>query len=255
MLYGLTVTFASIDWMMSLEPPWFSSIYGFMMVTGQFLAAMAFAILVTAWLARSAPWQQWRPRGSFTTWAICCWPLCMLWAYMAFSQFLIIWYGNLPEEIVWYVHRAQGGWNWVGMVLLVLHFALPFVLLLSRRTKRQVQRLTSVAALVLGMHLVDIYWLVMPAFFPERLHVHWLDVVTPVAMGGLWLAAFCWQLQRRSLLPAARATPAGGGTAWLSSTAIDDATACRPRNTGYQCPPDRPGRSQSCGTARRGVWR
>ena len=200
-LYGLTVTFAAVDWMMSLEPQWFSTIYGFLVVAGQLLVAQAFAILATAWLAQDEPYaavvspELWRDLGNLLL------AFVMLWAYMAFSQLLIIWSGDLPEEISWYLHRSHGGWNWVGVVLVALHFALPFCLLLSRRITRRAQFLTTVAAVIFCAHLVDIFWLVMPAFSPGRLRVHWLDLVAPVAVGGLWLAAFLWQLQRRSLLP------------------------------------------------------
>lgn len=200
-LYGLTVTVAAIDWLMSLEPLWFSSIYGFLVVSGQLLSAMAFAIVAVAWLARDEPYAAVASPGVLHDLGNLLLAFVMLWAYIAFSQFLVIWSGNLPEEIPWYLRRGQGGWGVVAWLLFVLHFALPFVLLLSRRTKRQVPRLAAVAALVLGMRLVEIDWLVMPAFFPGRLYVHWLDIVVPVAMGGLWLAVLIWQLQRRSLLP------------------------------------------------------
>jgi len=201
-LYGLTVTFAAVDWMMSLELPWFSTLYGFLVVSGQFAAAVAFAILVAVWLAPHEPLASivsaglWHDLGNLLL------AFVMLWAYMVFSQFLITWYGNLPEEMHWYLHRAHGGWDRVAWVLLGLHFALPFALLLSRQAKRRAPRLATVAAIVLAMQLVHLYWLVMPAFFPERLHVHWLDVMAPLGIGGLWCAAFLWQLQRRSLLPA-----------------------------------------------------
>jgi hypothetical protein len=200
-LYGLTMTFAAVDWMMSLEPQWFSTVYGFLVMTGQLLVAMAFAILTTSWLARDEPYasvaspELWRDLGNLLL------AFVMLWAYIAFAQLLITWSGDLPEEIPWYLHRAHGGWNWVGVVLVVLHFALPFCLLLSRRITRRAQFLAAVAAVLFCLHLVDVFWLVMPAFFPGRLRVHWLDLAAPIAVGGLWLAAFLWQLQRRSLLP------------------------------------------------------
>lgn len=200
-LYGLTVTFAAVDWLMSLEPQWFSTIYGFMVAIGQFLVAMAFAILATSWLARDEPVAAVASPEIFHDLGNLLLAFVLLWAYIAFAQLLIIWSTDLPEEIHWYLHRAHGGWHWVGMVLLVLHFALPFFLLLSRRIKRRVQLLTAVAAVVFCIHVVDVYWLVMPAFFPGQLHVHWLDLAVPIGLGGLWLAAFLWQLQRRSLLP------------------------------------------------------
>lgn len=200
-LYGFTMTFAAVDWLMSLEPQWFSTAYGLVVMTGQLLTAMAFAILTTAWLARDEPYASVASSELLHDLGNLLLAFVMLWAYIAFSQFLIIWSGDLPEENRWYLHRAYGGWNWVAVVLAVVHFALPFVLLLSRQITRRAQPLAMVAAVLFGIHLVDAFWLVMPAFFPGQLHVHWLDIVAPIAVGGLWLAAFLWQLQRRSLLP------------------------------------------------------
>lgn len=200
-VYGLTMTFAAVDWMMSLEPQWFSTIYGLSVMIGQLLVAMAFAILVTSWLAQDAPYasvtspELWHDLGNLLL------AFVMLWAYIAFAQLLIIWAGDLPEEIPWYLHRAHGGWQWIGAVLVGLHFTVPFFLLLSRRVTQRARLLATVAAVLFCIHLVDVFWLVMPAFCPGRLCVHWLDLVAPIAVGGLWLAAFLWQLQRRSLLP------------------------------------------------------
>jgi hypothetical protein len=125
----------------------------------------------------------------------------MIWAYISFSQFLIIWSANIPEEAVWYYHRSQGGWQWVGLALILFHFALPFLLLLSRRAKRQGQLLTGLAVFMIGMRLVDLFWLVVPAFHQTGLHLHWLDLAAPIAIGGIWLAVFAWLLSGKSLLP------------------------------------------------------
>jgi hypothetical protein len=200
-LYGLTATFAAVDWMMSLEPHWFSTIYGFLVVAGQFVAAMAFAIVITAWLADVEPFASVVSPGHFNDLGNLLLAFTMLWAYCAFSQFLIIWSGNLPEEIQWYLHRTAGGWDWFRLLLLLFHFAVPFFLLLSRGIKGRVRFLSWVAATLFVAHLLDVFWLVMPAFFPEQLHVHWLDIVAPLGVGGMWLAILMWQLKRRSLLP------------------------------------------------------
>ena len=200
-LYGLSMTFAAVDWMMSLEPSWFSTIYGLLVVAEQFLVAMAFAIVVTSWLAREEPYASVTPPMVFHDLGNLLLAFVLLWAYNAFAQLLIIWSGDLPEENSWYLHRASGGWNWVGLLLLVLHFALPFCMLLSRQTKRRMKVLTLVAAVIFCTHLVCRLWLEKPTFFPGHLRVHWLDIVAPMAIGGLWLAAFLWQLSGRSLLP------------------------------------------------------
>ena len=200
-LYVLTVSFAGFDWMMSLEPEWFSSIYGFMFMANNFLATMAFAIIGVVLLAQYAPLSNWVSANIYNDLGNFLLAFVAFWAYIAFSQFLIIWSGNLPEEITWYIARTQGGWQWLALALILFHFALPMVILLARWAKRQVRILTSVAAFILVLQLVAIFWLVMPAFYPFGFHLHWLDLVLPVAIGGLWLAFFSWQLKKKSLLP------------------------------------------------------
>ena len=201
MLYVLTVTFAAVDWMMSLEPHWYSTLYGVVVLAGQMLAALAFAIVLIAQLAEVPPVstvltpQHLHDLGNLLL------AFVMFWAYIAFSQFLIIWSGNLPEEVSWYMHRTQGGWEWLGGFVFLFHFGLPFVVLLSRMSKRRAQVLWRIAAGLLGMHLLELFWLVLPAFSPSALAIHWLDVGLPIGMGGLWVAVFVWQLRRRSLLP------------------------------------------------------
>ena len=201
MLYVLTVTFAAVDWVMSLEPHWYSTLYGVLILVGQMLAALALAIVLITHLAEAPPVstvltpQHLHDLGNLLL------AFVMLWAYIGFSQFLIIWAGNLPEEVPWYIHRTQGGWEWLGRFVLLLHFGLPFVVLLSRTSKRRAQVLGRLAAGLLMMHLLELFWLVLPAFSPSWLVIHWLDVGLPIGMGGLWMAVFVWQLQRRALLP------------------------------------------------------
>ncbi|MFQ5962462.1 MAG: hypothetical protein ACE5MG_13815, partial [Candidatus Methylomirabilales bacterium] len=125
----------------------------------------------------------------------------MFWAYMAFSQYIVIWSGNLPEEIPWYLHRTTGGWQWIALFLIIFHFAMPFLLLLSRITKRNVQMLSAVAGAVIVMRLVDLFWLVVPAFHHTGVTIHWMDLVAPVGVGGIWMWFFIWQLKGRPLLP------------------------------------------------------
>jgi hypothetical protein len=123
----------------------------------------------------------------------------MLWAYMMFSQLLIIWSGNLPEEISFYSIRSLGGWQWLGVTLAVFYFALPFVLLLSRDIKREPRRLRVVALAVVGMSFVHQFWMIAPVFSPGHFSLHWMDVAALVGVGGFWLAYFLWQLQARPL--------------------------------------------------------
>ncbi len=200
-LYGLTVSFAAIDWMMSLEPKWYSTIFGMMFMVSFGLAALAMAILATRFLetekplARVASPDRWHDLGNLLL------ALVMFWAYLSFSQFLLIWSENLTEEIPWYLHRIGGGWEWVAIALILFQFGLPFVLLLSRTTKRNSQILATVAGAILFMHWLDTIWMIAPSFYPAGFHLHWLDIAAPVAIGGLWLAAFIGHLEARSLLP------------------------------------------------------
>jgi hypothetical protein len=200
-IYGLTVTFASIDWVMSLEPRWYSTIYGMLFMVGQALAAMAFAITVLIWLSDRRPLLQsvkpahFQDLGSFLL------AFVMLWAYLEFSQFLIIWGGNLSDEIPWYIRRMQGVWGHVGLLLVVLSFALPFFLLLFRHVKRRTRSLLIVASLVLLLRLVDMYWMVLPAFGGGNARLTWMNVALPLGLGAIWFAYFIWQLQRMPILP------------------------------------------------------
>lgn len=201
LLYSLTVTFASIDWVMSLEPHWFSTIYGILFIGGQVLSAFAFVIPVLLLLADRPPMSEIVTPDRFQDLGKLLLAFIMLWAYFSFSQFLIIWAGNLPEETPWYINRLRGGWQWIGAAQIVLHFALPFAILLSRDLKRNARLLSLVAIGVVFMRFVDLYWLVTPAFSPGVLSVHWLDIVTLVGVGGVWLAFFVNQLKERPLLP------------------------------------------------------
>lgn len=200
-LWAFSTTFAFLDWLMSLEPLWFSTIYGVYFFGGTGLSALAVLILVSAWLQRGAPMSWALEKGHFHDWGKLLFAFVLLWSYFAVSQYLIIWSGNLPEEIEWYLHRTTHGWGWVASALVLFHFALPFALLLSRDLKKRPGRLAAVAAFLLLMRWVDHLWQIAPARHPEALTVHWLDLAAPLAVGGLWLAAFAWLLGRHPVLP------------------------------------------------------
>jgi hypothetical protein len=127
----------------------------------------------------------------------------LFWAYIAFVQYFIIWSGNIPEEVTWYLHRLRGGWEWIALALLVFHFIVPFALLLSSQVKRNPGTLAMVAGMVLVADLVHLWWLVAPTFFAGAFRIHWLDIVMPVALGALWLAALVGQLRQQRLVPVA----------------------------------------------------
>jgi hypothetical protein len=200
-LYGLTITFASFDWLMSIAPEWYSTIYGVIIIGGQGMSGIAFLILVIAWLSRRPPLNDiivadhFHDAGNLTL------AFVMLWAYFAFSQYLIIWAGNLPKEIAWYQHRLQTGWRAIGILLVLFHFAVPFLVLLSRRIKRQASTLARVAAAILVARVVDLFWLVAPEFHREGVSVSWLDVLLPLSLAAIWLGCFIWQLRGRAIFP------------------------------------------------------
>jgi hypothetical protein len=199
--YGLTITFASFDWLMSLEPHWFSTIYGVLIIGGQGLSAMAFLIIALVWLSRRAPLSDIVAPSHFHDLGNLMLAFVMLWAYFSFSQYLIIWSGNLPEEIAWYLHRLQTGWRFIGLALVVLHFVAPFCLLLSRRVKREAELIVIVAAGILIARVVDLFWLVAPEFHRQGVSVSWLDILLLLSLGAIWLGCFVWQLRGRAILP------------------------------------------------------
>jgi hypothetical protein len=200
--YGLTITFASFDWLMSLEPHWFSTMFGVLVMGGQALSAMAFAIVVLAWLARRDPFGELITANHFHDLGNLLMGFTMLWAYFGLSQYLIIWAANIPEETEWYLHRTGHGWQFLALALVVFHFAVPFLVLLHRVVKRNAAIVSKVAAVILFMRFVDLFWLSAPAFaHGGEPHIHWLDVLLPVSLGALWLGYFVYQLRGRALLP------------------------------------------------------
>ena len=200
-LFCLCGTFASIDWLMSLDSHWSSTIYGFYVVGGQVVSALSFVILVALFLAMRRPMSGVFRPVHFHDYGKLLLAFVVLWAYFAVSQLIIMYQGNIAEEVTWYRGRLLGGWLPVTVLLFALHFALPFLLLLSRDLKRNVRRLSIVAGLLLAMRWLDVYWLAAPAFSPDHPHMHWLDLVLPVALGGVWVALFARQLRKRPLLP------------------------------------------------------
>jgi hypothetical protein len=200
-LYVVLMTFASTDWVMSLDAHWFSTIFGFILVAGQGLAGFALVIVVLSMLTTTEPVATYLNKRHFLDLGKLLLAFVMLWAYFSFSQFLIIWSGNLPEEIPFFAERLRGGWQYVSTLLLLGHFALPFVLLLSRDLKRRPRLLAQVAIIVLVMRYVDVLWLVEPMFGHEGFPVHWMDVALPAGLVGVWFFLFVRHLRSRPLLP------------------------------------------------------
>ena len=201
-LWGLCVTFASIDWLMALDPHWYSTMYGVWLIGSVGLSAISFLILMSVWLWRREPMDGVLRPGHFHDWGKLMLAFTMLWAYFSFSQFLIMWAGNLPEEIIWYKRRVTGGWGVVAVVIVIFHFALPFLLLLSRDLKRRPRQLVFVAGLMLVMRLVDLFWQVEPGFAGRHVPaLYWMYAAAPLAIGGIWLWLFLGELKKRPLLP------------------------------------------------------
>ncbi|HTK28789.1 MAG TPA: hypothetical protein VL309_04525 [Vicinamibacterales bacterium] len=199
-VYGLTITFASFDWLMSLEPHWYSTIYGAIIIGGQGLAALAFLVAVLVWLGERPPLDAVVVPSHLHDLGNLMLAFTMLWAYFSFSQYLIIWAGNLPAEISWYQHRVSTSWWLVGTALMLFHFAVPFVVLLSRTVKRQAALIVKLAIFVLAARWLDLYWLIAPEFH-QGAWVSWLDLLLPAALGLVWLGCFTWQLRGRAILP------------------------------------------------------
>lgn len=204
-LYTVTISFAAIDWVMSIDPSWISTIYGLIFVAGELLSALAFAIVIERILFNYRPMSELlqpsfvHDHGKFLLTFI------MVWAYFSFSQWLIIWAGNLPEEITWYVRRLHNGWQYVGLFLVVFHFFVPFFILLSRPFKRDIKQLVWLASWMLIVRYIDLFWHI-EASFSERFTVTLADISIPFAMGGIWIAYFCHNLSSRPLVPAYDAT-------------------------------------------------
>ena len=200
-LYAFTISFAAIDWIMSLDPSWISTIFGLVILIGEVLSAMCFAVVVERILFNYKPMSE-MLRPDFVhdhgKWML---TFVMVWAYFNYSQWLIIWAGNLPSEITYYVRRLNGGWGYVGLMVVIFHFAVPFAILLSRPFKRNIRKLVWLAAWLLLMRYVDLFWIVEPNFSRAFLLTP-EDVIVPVAIGGFWLAYFFHNLGALPLLPA-----------------------------------------------------
>jgi hypothetical protein len=200
-LYVFTMSFAAIDWVMSITPHWASTIYGFLFVVGQLISSMSLIICIVVLLSRTQPFdhilqaRHLHALGKFLL------AFVMLWAYFGFSQLLIIWAGNQPEEITFYRSRLYGGWGVVAVIVLVFHFFVPFFLLLSRNLKRNPNLLPKVAIWLIIMRGVDLFWMTRPEFSKDHVVLSILDVLLPVGLVGIWLFLFIANLKQRPLLP------------------------------------------------------
>jgi hypothetical protein len=207
-IMALVVTFASIDWVMTLDKHWYSTIWGLLYLIGWALAAFSFVVALMANLIDKEPFNRILGKKHFHDIGKLMLALVMVWTYFNLSQFLIIYSGNLPEETPWYLSRMNGGWQYLGLILIFFHFAFPFLILLSRDIKRNSKWLSMMAIFILVIRLVDIYYHIGPQPFQGQERgigffqtLSWMDIVAPIAIGGLWLAYFFYELKKRPLLP------------------------------------------------------
>ena len=195
------ITVAAIDWVMSLEPHWFSTIYGFLYIVIFLLAGYSFGVVVLRRLAENEPLKNALEPSRYLDVGNLILVFTLLWAYLSFSQFLIIWAGNLKQEIPYYTSRAFGAWGVIGGLLLFLHFFVAFFCLLMRSIKRRLPRLAKVAAWQFCLTLLDLYWQIAPAYEKSP---SWSDfgiLFAAIGLGGIWVGVFCLQLKRFPLLP------------------------------------------------------
>ena len=199
-LYGFTISFAAIDWVMSLDPSWISTIFGLVVLIGEVLSAMCFAVVVERILFNYKPMSEMLSPDfvhDHGKWML---TFVMVWAYFNYSQWLIIWAGNLPSEITYYMRRLNGGWGYVGLFIVIFHFAIPFGTLLSRPFKRNIRKLVWLAVWLIMMRYLDLFWIIEPNF-STTFQVTVADIVVPIAIGGFWLAYFFRNLGSLPLLP------------------------------------------------------
>ena len=189
-LFGITVHFAAFDWSMSLEPEWYSTMYGFLFIASQAPAVLALLILSALGLNRKEAVSRLVAPANLNDLGNLLLAFVLIWVYVSFMQFLIIWSGNLPEETSWYLHRTAGGWKWLAGLLALFQFAAPFFLLLFRTFKRNARALAWLSAGLLATHVAHVYWLVVPAFHPRGLAWHWQDPASLAAVGGFWAWIF-----------------------------------------------------------------
>jgi hypothetical protein len=199
--YAITVNFAAFDWIMTLDPHWFSTIFGIYFFAGCSVAVFAVLPIMTVLLQRYGLLMREITTEHYHEFGKLLFGFTFFWAYIAFSQYLLIWYANIPEETIWYLHRQHGGWQFVGWVLVVGHFVLPFLGLMSRSVRRNRKLLVAWAVFMLGMHWVDLLWMIMPQALPEVSGVGLVELLCLVGTGALWAAGLLRHASGTQLVP------------------------------------------------------
>lgn len=203
LLFAPTITFAAFDWLMSMDPHWYSTIFGVYAFGGTFFGALGLITVICLWLRRGGILKDVITVEHYHDLGKLMFGFTVFWSYIAFSQYFLIWYGNVPEETVWYLHRWEGNWKTISLVLLFGHFMLPFVALIFRNTKRNLALMTFFALWFMLMHWIDLYWLVYPTF-PVMKHgfsISWMEAATVIGLGGVFLGMFWRRLRSQALVP------------------------------------------------------
>lgn len=198
---AITQTFAAVDWIMSLDPNWYSTIFGVYWFAGSFVSVFALLTLMAVLLRRAGPMADVVGAEHFHDLGKLLFAFTVFWAYIGFSQYFLIWYGNIPEETIFFRHRLEGSWTALSLLLAGGHFIVPFFFFMPRTIKRKPALLAAGATWMLAMHLVDVYWLVMPALHPKGVAISLLDVAAFLAVGGWFVAALSWMMLGSPLVP------------------------------------------------------
>jgi len=200
-LVSLTITFLSFDLLMSLDPHWFSTIYGVYYFSGCLVGFLALLAVLSILLQQKGVMEHVITTEHYHDIGKFLFGFIFFWAYIAFSQYMLIWYANIPEESLWIVHRQHGAWKWIALILIFGHFVIPFVALLSRYPKRRKTILAGWAIWMIVMHWIDLYWLIMPEFSHDRIPIHIVDIACLLGLGALYGAGLLWTARDCSLLP------------------------------------------------------
>jgi hypothetical protein len=200
-LFMFSTSWAWIDWVQSLEPAWYSTMHPWIYTIGQVLLTYAFVIAVLILLSNRKPFSDVLSFQHFNDLGNLLLCFTMVWTYTSIGQFIIVWHENLPDEIPWYIRRFSGGWGYLGFIISITHFFIPFFLLLMRFIKRNPKYLFQVCIWLLAVRLIDVFWFVVPAWRQRYFSIAWTDIAAVVALGGIWLSLFIWRLKQRPLLP------------------------------------------------------
>lgn len=199
-LIPLLTTFMFVDWIMSIEAAWFSTVFGVVLLSGEILNTFALVIILLAWFQSHSPFREIVTEKYFHDLGNLLLAFVMFWTYVAFSQFLIIYSGNQPHEIGWYLHRIAGSWKWLALFIGLFHFFIPFFVLLFRSAKKNIPTLASVAVLIFFVHALEMFWVVAPTFYTAGIRIHWTDFAAWLGIGGIWFGTFSANFKRHPLL-------------------------------------------------------